>query len=342
MLGFTLLLAACSPSLPKPPEYPSMTNAPKASDAKAAYETAQAEVTRLRAQADQDSMLAAWPGQYGGVPPWDQAKAERFSAAFKLGLELRKREVEAVHERTLLRDLSPGLIIFGEWCAARHSVAYDSLPDWLIVFDVYDRVEQRFFSTVRRDAAAKRLCLPVVREVSRGRTTLAELTKRLTVEPSRYRAGPTEGFVIRKETSDWLLPARNSFTRSSCKVSVNTGGADALNGTVLSTARQTSSGSDSKMNVLERALVEKAGREHGWENVVESIEEHRLPFPVGVLALPAEVSILQNVFVQAPGVLGQPERRVGTLSVREVDRVDRGVTDRQRRRLRVDVHRRRV
>lgn len=26
------------------------------------------------------------------------------------------------------------------------------------------------------------------------------------------------------------------------------------------------------MNVLERALVEKAGREHGWENVVESVE----------------------------------------------------------------------
>ena len=26
------------------------------------------------------------------------------------------------------------------------------------------------------------------------------------------------------------------------------------------------------MNVLERALVEKAGREHGWENVIESIE----------------------------------------------------------------------
>ena len=26
------------------------------------------------------------------------------------------------------------------------------------------------------------------------------------------------------------------------------------------------------MNVLERALVEKAGREHGWENVVESLE----------------------------------------------------------------------
>ncbi len=28
------------------------------------------------------------------------------------------------------------------------------------------------------------------------------------------------------------------------------------------------------MNVLERALVEKSGREHGWENVVESVETH--------------------------------------------------------------------
>jgi hypothetical protein len=28
------------------------------------------------------------------------------------------------------------------------------------------------------------------------------------------------------------------------------------------------------MNVLERVLIEKAGREHGWENVVESIEAH--------------------------------------------------------------------
>ena len=31
-------------------------------------------------------------------------------------------------------------------------------------------------------------------------------------------------------------------------------------------------GGTSEMNVLERALMEKAGREHGWENVVESIE----------------------------------------------------------------------
>lgn len=111
----------------------------------------------------------------------------------------------AAHEEALRRELSPGLILFGEWCAARHSVAYDRLPDWLIVFDVYDRSEHKFFSTARRDALAQRLGLAVVRTVSRGRTTLADLTKRLRAEPSRYRAGPIEGFVIRRETPDWLL-----------------------------------------------------------------------------------------------------------------------------------------
>lgn len=109
------------------------------------------------------------------------------------------------HEEALRHGLSPGLILFGEWCAARHSLGYDRLPDWLIVFDVYDRSEHRFFSTARRDALAQRLGLAVVRTVSRGRATLADLTKRLSAEQSRYRTGPIEGFVIRKETSDWLL-----------------------------------------------------------------------------------------------------------------------------------------
>lgn len=111
----------------------------------------------------------------------------------------------AAHEEALRSDLLLGLIVFGEWCAARHSVAYDQLPDWLIVFDVYDRSEQKFFNTARRDALAQRLGLTVVRTVSSGRMTLADLTRRLRAEPSRYRAGPIEGFVIRRETSDWLL-----------------------------------------------------------------------------------------------------------------------------------------
>lgn len=111
----------------------------------------------------------------------------------------------ASHEQAIRGHLRPGLIVFGEWCAARHSVAYDRLPDWWVVFDLYDLSQQRFSSTARRDALAARMGFAVVREVLRGRTTLAELISRLNAEPSRYHAGPIEGFVIRKETSDWLL-----------------------------------------------------------------------------------------------------------------------------------------
>ncbi len=111
----------------------------------------------------------------------------------------------ATHEHGLFSRLSPGLIVFGEWCAARHSVAYDHLPDWLVVFDVYDRSDQRFFSTGRRNALAARLGLAAVPDVWRGHTTLADLTRRLSAERSRYRAGPIEGYVIRKENADWLL-----------------------------------------------------------------------------------------------------------------------------------------
>jgi len=55
-----------------------------------------AEAERLRALADQDPMLAPWTGPYGGVPPWDQAKAERFPKAFELAITLLLAEVDAI------------------------------------------------------------------------------------------------------------------------------------------------------------------------------------------------------------------------------------------------------
>jgi peptidyl-dipeptidase Dcp len=93
-LASALLLAACGSSHPKPPEYPPMTQA--SSDANTAHQTAQAEVKRLRAEAEQNKVLAPWEGPHGGVPPWDQAQAERFGSAFTVGLALRKQEVESI------------------------------------------------------------------------------------------------------------------------------------------------------------------------------------------------------------------------------------------------------
>ncbi len=110
----------------------------------------------------------------------------------------------AQHQADLFETLTHDLIMFGEWCAARHSVAYDRLPDWFVVFDVYDRSAGQFLSTAGRNAFALRAGLAVVPEVFRGRATLEALHHQLLTETSRYRAGPIEGFVIRCEFEQWL------------------------------------------------------------------------------------------------------------------------------------------
>lgn len=65
-------------------------------DRSAAQAALAREVASLESEADKDSMLAPWSGGYGGVPPWDQVKAERFNAAFTRGLELLKKEVALI------------------------------------------------------------------------------------------------------------------------------------------------------------------------------------------------------------------------------------------------------
>jgi ATP-dependent RNA circularization protein (DNA/RNA ligase family) len=124
----------------------------------------------------------------------------------------------AQHQFALADQLSRDWILFGEWCAAKHSLEYTDLPDWFVLFDVYDRIEDRFWSTRRRNVLADSLGLAVSPEILRGRTTLPDLRKRLESETSRYRAGPLEGLVIRRESADWCEAraklVRKEFTQA--------------------------------------------------------------------------------------------------------------------------------
>jgi hypothetical protein len=108
------------------------------------------------------------------------------------------------HEGALFDTLEAHLIAFGEWCAAKHSLDYDALPDWWLAFDVYDRMERRFWSTERRDAWAQSLGLCTVQEIAQGRFALADLMSLLDSQRSRYRDGPLEGLVIRAQDDRWL------------------------------------------------------------------------------------------------------------------------------------------
>jgi ATP-dependent RNA circularization protein (DNA/RNA ligase family) len=118
-----------------------------------------------------------------------------------------------------LSDAIPqGIVVFGEWCAAKHSLSYDMLPDWLLVFDVYDRAERRFWSSGRRNRLAARLGLATVPQIFRGETDLAALQQLLDVRMSTLRAGPMEGVIVRSESTDWCTRraklVRGDFTQA--------------------------------------------------------------------------------------------------------------------------------
>jgi ATP-dependent RNA circularization protein (DNA/RNA ligase family) len=100
--------------------------------------------------------------------------------------------------------LGEDLILFGEWCAARHSIGYERLPDWFVVFDLYDRKSQKFWSTNRRNNVAAQLDSPVVPRLLHGQISLKSLKEFVQAQPSAFREGPLEGVVVRRESADWL------------------------------------------------------------------------------------------------------------------------------------------
>lgn len=103
------------------------------------------------------------------------------------------------HRDVLQKQLHPNLIVFGEWCAARHSLEYRQLPDWYLVFDVYDRLLKQFWSTTRRDNWAAKTGLKTVRQIQKCMTTLDDLKAIVLEQPSQYRAGQLEGIVVRSD-----------------------------------------------------------------------------------------------------------------------------------------------
>lgn len=118
----------------------------------------------------------------------------------------------AQREAALREVLDPGLVLFGEWCYARHSVAYDALPDWFLAFDVYDRKGARFWSRARREELTGRLRLASVPMLAAGRFDRAGLERLL--DHSRVGSTPMEGIYLRWEDGPWLA-ARAKFVRAS-------------------------------------------------------------------------------------------------------------------------------
>jgi|TARA_B100001057_G_scaffold458808_1_gene508425 ATP-dependent RNA circularization protein (DNA/RNA ligase family) len=123
------------------------------------------------------------------------------------------------HSFRLIDNLRPGQILFGEWCAARHSMDYTSLPDWFLLFDVYDLQKKKFWSSHRRNSFASKLGLKVVPNLYQGKIELNQLVELLANSESHYRAGPPEGIIIRKQSDQWC-EARAKLVRASFSQSI--------------------------------------------------------------------------------------------------------------------------
>ena len=127
----------------------------------------------------------------------------------------------AQHGEGLRSVLTPNLILFGEWCAARHSLGYATLPDWFLLFDVFDRSADRFWSSARRNALARSAGLVTVPQLLHGKATVSTLKKFVGDTASRYRSGALEGVVIRRESVDWC-EARAKLVRPDFTQAIDT------------------------------------------------------------------------------------------------------------------------
>jgi len=107
------------------------------------------------------------------------------------------------HGDDIRAALEPGQIIFGEWCAAKHSLNYTKLPDWFLVFDVYERSADRFWSCLKRNELADKIDLVTVPALFYGHLKIEQLEQMVLSENSKYRRGPIEGLVIRRDSDKW-------------------------------------------------------------------------------------------------------------------------------------------
>jgi len=108
------------------------------------------------------------------------------------------------YREPLAASLGDRLILFGEWCAARHSLDYSRLPGWFIGFDVYDRAEQRFWSTPQRNDWLSGVSIPAIKQIHSGHLTLGAVQNLVLETKSRYRDGGVEGVILRREDAHWM------------------------------------------------------------------------------------------------------------------------------------------
>ena len=106
-------------------------------------------------------------------------------------------------------------ILYGEWCYAKHSIPYATLSDWFTAFDLFDRLENKFWSRSRLEARLEGTGIALIPLICKKSFKNVEELKNLVQTKSRYYDGPVEGVVVRvNDSNDEYVQDRGKIVRS--------------------------------------------------------------------------------------------------------------------------------
>lgn len=109
------------------------------------------------------------------------------------------------HSKVLFEILEDDTkILYGEWVYAKHSINYTALTDYFIAYDLYDIVEQRFYSRPRLEKLLEGTNIKLIPCVKTGIFKNVEQIVELVRSKSMFYDGPIEGVYIRRCTENWL------------------------------------------------------------------------------------------------------------------------------------------
>ncbi len=103
-------------------------------------------------------------------------------------------------------------IIYGEWLYSKHSINYTDLPDYFIMFDLYDVDSNSFFSRDYIEEMLKDTNITLVPLIFKGKITMDKL-KTLVHNKSQFYDGFVEGVYIRSFEGN-KLKHRGKIVRS--------------------------------------------------------------------------------------------------------------------------------
>lgn len=107
-------------------------------------------------------------------------------------------------------------IIYGEWLYSKHSINYTKLPDYFIMFDLYDVNTNTFFSRNYVEKLLSNTKIKLVPLIYKGKATLEKLKSLAQKTQSLYYDGIVEGVYVRSfdQTNPDKLKYRAKIVRA--------------------------------------------------------------------------------------------------------------------------------